>query len=322
MLLEIAAYNTGIVQQLPTKQEMEDAGLDRELLAWGLASLSAAELERENFVTARQALGTAIEATREASPLLAAILMAQSAHIAHHCLELPASLVRQDYEAAIELARGASLPGFITELWTQLGMLLQASADGNRELWLGAIRAYQSALQSGVLPETQPVLFAELHNNLGLAYLATPASETSHQLRTGIAIQSFRHALEPLQPAEHCDLWARIKMNMANALQYAPSSHPESHLIQAVQIYDEVLEVRTRAKDPVAYALVLLNQANALAHLGIFKPALEKASEAYKLFQCYSLPEHAAAARELVESVNDSLTGADRSIPTSSVMAT
>ncbi len=106
MLLEIAAYNTGIVQQLPTKQEMEDAGLDRELLAWGLASLSAAELERENFVTARQALGTAIEATREASPLLAAILMAQSAHIAHHCLELPASLVRQDYEAAIELAKG------------------------------------------------------------------------------------------------------------------------------------------------------------------------------------------------------------------------
>ncbi len=96
-------------------------------------------------------------------------------------------------------------------------------------------------------------------------------------------------------------------MNLANALQYAPSSHPESNLIQAVQIYDQVLTVRTRAREPVAYALVVLNQANALAHLGIFKPALEKAAEAYKLFQWYDQSEQAMAARELVELINNAI---------------
>ena len=86
---------------------------------------------------------------------------------------------------------------------------------------------------------------------------------------------------------EHPDMWASVSMNLANALQYAPSSHPQENLIQAVEIYEDVLQVRSRAKDPVAYALVLLNQANALAHLGIFKPALEKLAESYKLFHWY-----------------------------------
>lgn len=311
-LLGLAAFNAGLVSELPAAGEMQQVGLDNELVAWGLATCAASELERENFVSARQTLAVAIEAARTTSPLLSAILIAQSAHIAHHCLALPAPLVQRDYESAIALAKEAALPGLLAELWTQLGMLLQATAGGQREPWIAAIRAYQTALQSGVNADEHPVLFAELHNNLGLAYLATPASETSHQLRCGIAIQSFRHAIEPLVPELHSDLWARIKMNLANALQYAPSSHPESNLIQAVQIYDEILEVRTRAREPVAHALVLLNQANALAHLGIFKPSLEKASEAYKLFQWYNQSEQAATARELVERVNDALSSPTR----------
>jgi tetratricopeptide (TPR) repeat protein len=99
-------------------------------------------------------------------------------------------------------------------------------------------------------------------------------------------------------------MWASVSMNLANALQYAPSSHPEENLIQAVEIYEQVLQVRSRAKDPVAYALVLLNQANALAHLGIFKPALEKLAEAYKLFHWYDQIEQAETAREMVEQIN------------------
>ncbi len=47
-----------------------------------------------------------------------------------------------------------------------------------------------------------------------------------------------------------------------------------------------------------------MNQANALSHLGIFKPALEKLAEAYKLFQCYDQAEQAAAARELIEQIH------------------
>ena len=308
-MLEVAAYNAGIIAKPPSPLEHETEELDGELLAWCLASSAASELERESFVAARQLLETAVGVAKGDSPILAAMLLAQSAQLAHHCLALPATLVRRDYETAIEISKEAALPGFLAELWTQLGMLLQASAGSDREQWLSAVRAYQAALQSGVSPENQPALYAELHNNLGLAYLAMPASDSSQPLRTGVAIQSFRHALEPLDPVLHGDLIARVQMNLANALQYAPSSHPESNLVQAVQIYDEVLEVRTRAREPIAYALVLLNQANALAHLGIFKPSLEKASEAYKLFQWYNQPDQAASARELVERVNDSISG-------------
>jgi tetratricopeptide (TPR) repeat protein len=110
-------------------------------------------------------------------------------------------------------------------------------------------------------------------------------------------------------------MWASVSMNLANALQYAPSSHPEENLIQAVETYEQVLQVRSRAKDPVAYALVLLNQANALAHLGMFKPALEKLSEAYKLFHWYDQIEQADAARDLVEQINQRLGDTASPIP-------
>lgn len=98
-------------------------------------------------------------------------------------------------------------------------------------------------------------------------------------------------------------------MNLASALVYLPSSHPQDNLIQAVELYEQVLEIRPRAKDPVAYALVLLNQANALSHLGIFKPALDKLAEAYKLFQCHDQAEQAATARQLIEQIHAEHTG-------------
>jgi tetratricopeptide (TPR) repeat protein len=94
--------------------------------------------------------------------------------------------------------------------------------------------------------------------------------------------------------------WASVQMNLANALQYLPSSHPAENLAQAVDAYEEVLQVRTKARDPVAHGRVLLNQANALAHLGIFKPAIEKLAEAMKLLSWYGHDDEAAAARDLL----------------------
>lgn len=305
-LLEIAAFNVGLASQLPDCFE-----LDGELLAWALASAATLELEHENFAEARQKLILAGQAAHGCSLLLEAILVAQAALVAHNSLNLPTALVHREYEAAIAIAQQQKLPGFLAELWTQLGMVLQQSADTNREGGLAAIRAYQAALQTGIQAETQPELYADLHNNLGLAYLALPSSETSSQLRTGIAIQSFRAALAGLNTESHAEMWARISMNLANALQYAPTSHPESNLIQAIEIYDQVLTIRTRAREPIAYAIVLLNQANALAHLGIFKPALEKAAEAYKLFQWHEQEEQALTARELVERINDAIAAAN-----------
>jgi hydrogenase maturation protease len=183
--------------------------------------------------------------------------------------------------------------------WMRAGFALQAESEGNRGRLLEAVNAYQRALQEGITAESDPDLFGQIQNNLGVAYLSIPAREASDQLRAGIAVQSFRHALKIYDREAHPDMWATVSMNLANALQYLPSSHPAENLMQAVDIYEAVLEVRTEPRDPVAHALVLLNQANALAHLGIFKPAIEKAAHAYKLFMWHEQQEQAAAAKEL-----------------------
>ena len=185
------------------------------------------------------------------------------------------------------------------ELWTKLGFALQQAGAGDRAALLKAVAAYQQALQCGVTEDGQPDWFGQIQNNLGLAYLSIPLREASDQLRAGIAVQSFRHALKIYDRETHPDMWATVSMNLANALQYLPSSHQAENLMQAVDIYEAVLEVRTDPRDPVAHALVLLNQANALAHLGIFKPAIEKAAHAYTLFMWYGQLEQAAAAKEL-----------------------
>lgn len=298
-LLQVVAFNYGMADKLE-----EPTNLDGVLLAWALAAKAAWLIEHDNLLVARQTLSRAVELAKPHSPLLAAILLAQSAQLAQHS-QVPAALIQAELEQAIKFAEIGSLPGLLAQLYMELGMLLQRSSSEDRQSLQDAIRAYQMALQSGITSQSNPTAFAELQNNLGLAYLSMPATESSNQLRIGIAIQSFRNAIQSISIEQAPELWARIQMNLANALQYAPSSHPEANLILAVEIYEQVLAVRSRANDPVAYALVILNQANALAHLGIFKPALEKAAEAYKLFQWYNQPEQAATARGLVESVND-----------------
>ena len=296
----MAAYSAGVVDTLKL-----DTGLDGELLAVALAAAAASDLERQQPTAAVEKIKQAIDAARPVSPLLAAILTAQHADIMTGMPGSAPALITQAYRDAIRLAAGCKLPLLLAELYTKLGMAFQNAANGKRGALLEAVNAYQAALQQGITEDAQPEMFAQLQNNLGLAYLSMPAMEASNQLRTGIAVQSFRHALKVYTRESHPDRWASISMNLANALVYAPSSHPQDNLIQAVETYEEVLQVRSRAKDPVAYALVLLNQANALAHLGIFKPALEKLAEAYKLFHWYEQIEPANAAKELVEQINE-----------------
>ncbi len=297
-LAQVVAFAYGLSSEVPSPEQLTD-----ELAAWTRAVIASKQLEQDDYIAARQSLVAAIASARNASPLLSAILLAQSAQVALQG-QLPIELIENELQQAIDIAQGCRLPDFQAELQMQLGMLMQRSAANDRSKLLAAVRAYQSALQLGITEQKHPETFAELQNNLGLCYLSISSNEASAQLRTGIAIQSFRRALEALNDRSHTDLWARINVNLANALQYAPSSHPAENLIQAVEIYEQVLQVRSRARDPVAYALTILNQANALAHLGIFKPALEKASEAYKLFQWYDEVEAANSARELVENVN------------------
>lgn len=300
--LETIAFTAGLIDSVPA-----DTSLPGELSSVSLSAAAAQDIEEGEPAKAVIKLTQAIAACRNTSPCLAAMLLAQRADISQSLPNANMSMVIQDYRDAIQGSQCSLWGTMIAELHVKLGMALQSSAGSNRGALLEAIQAYQHALQYGVDESRHPELFATLQNNLGLAYLAMPQVESSAQLRVGIAVQSFRQALAIFTKETDQDRWASTSMNLANALQYAPTSHPQENLIQAVDLYEDVLSVRTRAKDPVAYALVLLNQANALAHLGIFKPSLEKLSEAYKLFQWYEQTEQAMAARELVDQINQKI---------------
>ncbi|MFO0939605.1 MAG: hypothetical protein U0930_02440 [Pirellulales bacterium] len=165
-LLQLVAFSFGLSDQAPKPEKLEHP----ELRAWALACCAAAYVEQENILSARQSLAEAVELTRQQSPLLCAILLSQSAQLAEQT-QVPCGLVQRELEDAIELAKESQLPGFLAGLYAQLGMLLHRSASENRSALQAAIKYYQLALQSGVTAEAAPLLFAELQNNLGLAYL-------------------------------------------------------------------------------------------------------------------------------------------------------
>ncbi|MEN1680138.1 MAG: tetratricopeptide repeat protein [Planctomycetota bacterium] len=294
------AYTCGLNDSPPTGE-----GLSGELLAMALAAASAVDLEASRSDAAAEKLKRAAAAARENSPVFAAMLFGQRCDVLASQPQPAVALAMADLNEALRLAQSSRVPTLQAELLTKQGMLLQGSAGGSRGAMLAAIRCYQSALQHGVTEEDHPEWFAQLQNNLGLAYLSMPEEGAGGHLRAGLAVQSFRHALKTYTREAHPDMWASVSMNLANALQHAPSSHRQDNLIQAVETYEEVLQVRVREKDPVAYAMVLLNQANSLAHLGIFKPALEKLAEACKLFSWHERHEQAATARELIDLITE-----------------
>ena len=294
-LARAVAFAHGLVDDLP-----EPGPLDGELAALVLMTAAAGLLEQADMEAACDRLATAIELAAAPTPAFAATLALQLADV----------LASQDPAAAIPrleqaLALAESAPAVRGEILMKLGYALQSAANGSRALLLEAVNAYQRALQEGITAESHPDWFGQIHNNLGLAHLSTPTLEASDQLRTAIAVQSFRHALRMYDRERSPDMWATVAMNLANALQHLPSSHPEENLIEAVEGYEQVLQIRTEARDPVAHALALVNQANALAHLGIFKPAIEKAAHAYKLFTWHEQAEQAATAKELHDTLQD-----------------
>lgn len=99
------------------------------------------------------------------------------------------------------------------------------------------------------------------------------------------------------------EMWAATQLNLANSLQYLPSSHPAENLGKAVEIYERLLEVRDRDQDPIGYARVLANQANALAHLGGLQVALAKFREARGLAVRAGAAELEASLTEQIERI-------------------
>ena len=129
------------------------------------------------------------------------------------------------------------------------------------------------------------VVEAAAHADLAAAYLTMPMVEASSQLRLGVAAQSLRSALTVYTREDHPEHWASVQLNLANSLVYTPSKHQADNLVEAVELYEAVLDARDRHTDPLGRARVLANQGNALAHLGIFTEARAKLYEARSLFE-------------------------------------
>jgi tetratricopeptide (TPR) repeat protein len=140
--------------------------------------------------------------------------------------------------------------------------------------------------------EEAPLLWASAHANLATAYLTMPMTEASGQLRLGVAAQSLRSALKVYTPEDYPEQWASVQLNLANSLVYTPSSHQADNLLEAVELYEAVLQARDRTTDPMGRARVLANQGNVLAHLGDFDQAKAKLYEARFLFE--ELDDHDA----------------------------
>ena len=277
-VVNAAAFAAGLADRLPAVDE--HAGEFAVLASTVHASAALATGDR---IGARPGLERAAVLAAGVGPALEGRALAALAELEHQ-ISGPTAGVAEAYAAAIEKLEPTGLAVSRAELRVQrAGVLHELAASGRPDLLLEAVREYQSALI--VLDEHDHAEnFAFANMNIGLAMLALPAGQASDQVRLGIAVQSLRAALRVYTRETHPDEWASGRLNLANALQYLPSSHRDDNLAEAVELYEVLLEVRSPQTDPAAYARVVANQANALAHLGMFDPATEKYAEARTWF--------------------------------------
>ncbi len=279
-VVEAAAFASDLADTTP-----DDAGLDGEFAALARTIAASQALEDRDFFSAVEHLRAAVA---HAAPVGTGLHGRQLAVLAAHMEQIwgPTADLVDVYEEAIQRLAPTAFDDQRAHLHLQRAMVdhqLATSDPSSRHRLLDAIRSYQSALI--VLDEqTDPDSFALANMNVALAILAMPMSQASDQVRLGVAVQSLRAALRVYDREGAPHEWSACQLNLANALQYLPSRHREDNLGEAVNIYEELLEFRSPDTDPMGYARVLANQANALAHLGGFDHALAKYAQARDLF--------------------------------------
>ncbi len=276
-VVEAAAYASRLADVPP-----EAARLDGEFAVLAHSVRAARALEFSDGRRAVKALEEALPEAVATGPVLHARVLAM---LAEQGARSPGgmALAGERYGQAVELLEGTSFCQLRGSLLLERGVLLHQMADGDRHLLVEAVRCYQGALLS-LDSRREPEQFALANMNIGIAILAMPMTQASDQVRLGVAVQSLRAALEVYQPETHGYEWSSSQMNLANALQYLPSTHREDNLREAVDLYEEVLRHRSRPADPAGYARVLANQANALAHLGALDDAEARYAAARELF--------------------------------------
>lgn len=277
VLVDLVLYAMGRTDTPP-----DPSGADFELAAVALSAQASAALATDDPASALQLLDAASERAADASAALTGILLSGAGSI---CRDIDDPSAATRLTRALKALDGADgLPQARAEIHLCLAGLLHEQAVVQPELLAQVVPHYHSVLQL-VQCADAPLVWAGAHAGLGAAYLTMPMVEASSQLRLGVAAQSLRAALTVYTRDDHPHEWAATQLNLANSLVYTPSRHQADNLVEAVELYEAVLETRNRDTDPVGRARVLANQGNVLAHLGMFDQAKAKLYEARYLFE-------------------------------------
>jgi tetratricopeptide (TPR) repeat protein len=287
----------------------EPGSADGELGALLLSAQAAHELAAGEPTEALRLLHQAARTARPAAPPLAGLMLGAAAGICQEVFGVGAAATAGNpgaaglFEQALLALSGADdLRVSRAELHLGLAGVLHELAPQNPEQLARAVPHYHSVLQL-ITVEQAPELWAAAHANLAAAYLTMPMTQASDQLRLGVAVQSLRHALKVYTPETHPERWASTQLNLANSLVYTPSRHQEDNLIEALELYEAVLQVRSRHTDPIGRARVLANQGNVLAHLGQFDHAKAKLHEARFLFEEFGDGDSVRAVRGVLDEI-------------------
>jgi tetratricopeptide (TPR) repeat protein len=294
VLVDLVLFATGRTDQAP-----DPATGDGELAALLLAARAVEP--GQDGPAAVTLLRQAVAAAAPASPALAGVLHGALAQARKAAGDLVSAV--SDLEAGLALLSGTDLDAARAEQQLELAATCHELAAAHPAMAAKALRHYHCALQE-TSPERAPEVFAAAHAGLAAAYLTMPMTEASDQLRLGVAVGSLRAALTVYTRETHPAQWSSAQLNLANALVYAPSAHQGDNLAEAVELYEAVLQARSRTADPVGYARALANQGNALAHLGLLGQARAKLAEARILFEERQDWDAVASVRGLLDELS------------------
>lgn len=297
-LVDVARFSVGEIDAAPSAD-----GTTGEVAGMVGSARASAAMERGDFAVAGEELASAATAAREGgSPILAASLCLARAELLRERLGDPRGAAIEAEKALQTLPLEASRE-LRAELQVSRGLARQELAGTDRGALLAVVADLTEA--SKIFREdTHPEMFATINQHLALAYLVMPMSDQGDRIRVGVAVNSLRAALRVFTPQEYPVAWASTQLNLANALQYLPSVHQEQNLDEAVNLYEEVLQYRDPAIDPLGYARILANQGNALGHLGVFSDARERLTRARELFLANGDNEAAQGVDEVLASLD------------------
>lgn len=262
-LTQLVAFTVGQIDTPPSCPDDAPA----ELQALVKSARASAALEANDPQGAVLELGEAINLAASVSPALTAELKVSAAEI-HHMLG--------NAEHARLLEAGEALNPAMTHYYDALHLVSE---------------------------HTAPTVWAGIQLDLATAQLSNPMKQASDQLRLGIAAQALRACRTIFSADDHPGPWSMATLNLANALVYLPSTHQGDNLVEAVELYEEILTSGVRDNDAAGKARLLANQGNALAHLGIFDQAKAKLVEARFLFESQLDHEGALMVRSIMDEI-------------------